>query len=61
MKIRFYLITYINALNVVKEGLAVFRTVEKEMFNRFSVTPTDTNGIYCAIKTMLRVMAIEIT
>ena len=31
------------------------------MFNQLSTTPTDTNGIYCAIKTMLRVMAIEMT
>ena len=51
-----------NALNVVKEGLScftVFKAVEKDMINRFNVTSTNTNGIDCAIKTMLKLMFIE--
>ena len=51
-----------NALNVVIEGLpcfTVFRPVEKEMIYGFNVNSTNTSRIYYVIKTMLKLMFIE--
>ena len=51
-----------NALNVVKEGwpcFTVFRAMEKEMVYGFNVTSPNTNETYCVVKTMLKLMLIE--
>ena len=39
----------------------VFRAVEKEMIYQFNATSTNTNGIYCVSKTMLKLVFIEMT
>ena len=48
-----------NTLNVVKEFLrcfTIFWEIEKEIIYGFNVTTKDTNGIYCIIKAMLKLM-----
>ena len=59
MKIRFDLIVFIN---VVKESLpyfAVFRTVEKEMINRFNVTSKNKMGFIVSLKLCLNLFSLR--
>ena len=56
MKIHFGLTTFYQCFEYCQRGLpcfTVFRVEEKETIYGFNVNSTNTNGIYCVVKTML--------
>ena len=59
MKIRFGLITFYQRGFALVHSIGSQFTVEKEIIYRFNVTLTSATVIYCVIKTMLKLMFIE--